>query len=728
LDEGTPVFRNSLVYPQTSDTARCADWPVGILSTDHGVEKDERAASLIKAVGLHSPALAAACLLEAPRVRLEESYSERLARAAFSECTDPRGHYYSWRVIARLVWALLKHSSEADRVLLEILSDSGDRFREDPFHRMKGRDFDDREFRHFRRHEMNRSPAFAVVAARPPRPLTPELAWLFRHLSSSHRDSAAGLPRHLAELLLIEAGEAQPLDHVLALVNLLANDDGDSERSSVEGLLLPRVEHMLGSLWGDGHTRTTVREVLANSLSLKPARDDGSSRSLAWGAAKFLISRGERTVPGLADTVIRAGLYLRSRHVEAIPCLHTLANEPAAREATLRALKGGLENADSDVRRGCLRVLVDLGLIPPVAAGLDDDAEMLRRELLADSAAPQETIAILAEHLWSEESATVWRVAKALVDSGNAAMPGVPQAIVNAGLSVARTVAMQYVRQLHGDPTLNMSVRGALFGALTSTNDPVSTSAGLLLLELEGTDNQRLVRRLTRAVLRDPDQIDDVLPHLRRLIHDERASPAVLETIGERFGEKPSRRVASAVARMLAGEGLTGVRNLAEALVQHGLYQEMDHKEISEYLKRMLDDPEMATTTRRTLFESLSSDVGSVAWGAACSLWKAGSRAGPKIAQVLAGTPGLGTSGRTDQARAWLLELLDRPRTANVARESLEHAASRALHPPRGRSRNLNHALAAAECLITAGALHANNLAEAMIVGGSNGGMTTRRC
>jgi hypothetical protein len=175
---------------------------------------------------------------------------------------------------------------------------------------MKGRDFDDREFRHFRRHEMNRSPAFAIVAARPPRPLTPELAWLFRRLSSSHRDSAAGLPRHLAELLLIEAGEAQPLDHVLALVNLLANDDGDSERSSVEGLLLTRVEHMLGSLWGDGHTRTTVREVLANSLSLKPARDDGSSRSLAWGAAKFLISRGERAVPGLADTVIRAGLYL----------------------------------------------------------------------------------------------------------------------------------------------------------------------------------------------------------------------------------------------------------------------------------------------------------------------------------------------------------------------------------------------------------------------------------
>ena len=104
-------------------------------------------------------------------------------------------------------------------------------------------------------------------------------------------------------------------------------------------------------------------------------------------------------------------------------------------------------------------------------------------------------------------------------------------------------------------------------------------------------------------------------------------------------------------------------------------------------------------------------------WTASC-LWEAGSRTDPRVARVLAGPAGLGASGRREQARRWLLELFDRPRTANTARESLEAAASTALHQSRGNSRNLDHAWAAAECLVAAGALHAENLAEAMVVGG----------
>lgn len=276
---------------------------------------------------------------------------------------------------------------------------------------------------------------------------------------------------------------------------------------------------------------------------------------------------------------------------------------------------------------------------------------------------------------------------------------------------------MRYVRQLYGDPTLNMSIRGALLGGLTSANDHVATGASLLLLELGEMDSQRLLRRLTRAILRDPDQMDDVLPHLRRMIHDERASRAVLDTISENFGDKPNGRVASGVARMLSGEGVIDVRNLAGVLVQHGLHQASDHREIVEYLKKMLDDPEAATRTRRALFDGVSSDNGDVAWGAAYSLWEAGSRTDARIIRVLAGF-GLASAGRREQARAWLLDLLARPRTANVARKSLEDAASRALNPPRGHSRNLGHVWAIAECLVAAGALHADSLAEALIVGG----------
>ena len=590
---------------------------VAILSVEQRVETDERIVGLIESIGSHSPALAAACILEAPRVRLEKTYAERLARATFSECADQRVHYYPPRVVARLVWAFLKHTSEADRVLLEVLSDSGEGFEEHPFHRMKGRKFDDREFHSFRRHALSRNPAFAVLASRPPGPLTAELAWVLRRLSYMCRDGVSDLPQHLAKLLLIEAGLAQAQVHVEALVNLLTGGDGGSESSWVDSLLHPRVEQMLTSLWGDGHTRTTVRDVLEKSLSMETVGDEGPSLGLAWGAAKFLIGRGERTVPGLTDAVISAGLHSRSRHADVITCLHLLASEPTAGEATIKSLKGGLENKDSDVRRGCTRVLVDLGLIPPAAAGLDDDAEMPPGMLLSDSATAKESIAVLAENLWSEEPSTAWRAAKALFDCGNAATTGVPQTIVNAGLVVARTAAMQCVRQLHDDPTLSMAVVGALFGALTGTNDPVAASAGLLLLELQGTDSQRFLRRLTRAILRDPNQIDEVIPHLRRMVHDERTSSAVLETLSERLRDKPHRRVASGVARMLVEEGMTGVPNLAEALVQHGFYQASDHKEIAECLKKMLNDPSVATTTRRTLFDGLSSADGDVTWGTA---------------------------------------------------------------------------------------------------------------
>lgn len=690
---------------------------VAILSADQQTEADERAAAFITSISARGPALTAACLLEAPRVCLEEAFAERLARATSRECTDPRRHYYPPHVTARLVWAALWHTSAADRVLLEVLSDSDNGFEKERFfpHR-RHRHVEDRHFREFWRHEMRMTPAVAVVAARPPGPLTPELTWVFQGLAASNDDHGPRILRNLAKLLLIEGGKAQDRDHVLAMVELLTENERERESSLFSKSIVSRAEHILEKLWKVQDTRATVFDILTLSLSLEAERRDEYASELAWAAAKFLIEHGELTGPDLAKIVITVGLERRSRHLTAFPLLKTLAGDPILGPATVGMLRNGLLSTDADVRVGCFRVLVDLGLISG-AEGIVDDEQGLSMKLLADPATAKEALATLAENLWSESHPAAWQAVKSLIDAGHADIPGVPHALVHSGLVSARAEAMQYLRRLHGDPALSMAIRGALLGGLTSSNAPVATSTAIVLAEMDGPDDAPLLGRIVQALLRNPDQIGDALPHLERFIHDEQRKAKALEVLGNKLGDKPDRRVASAVARMLAQQGLLRVPNVPEALVRFGLHHTSDHKEVADHLRRALDDPELATITRRALFEGLSSDEGDVDVGSAFILWEAGSRTHPKIAEVLADA-GLRMDGQREQAREWLLELFARPKTATIARRALEDTASSLTNVPRQHSRNPDHAWAIANCLLAARAYHAEHLAKTLVIGG----------
>jgi hypothetical protein len=712
-DVGLGDLANLATDERQGEVCRLA---VAILSADQRTEADERAAGFITSIGAHSPALAAACLLEAPGVRLEVGFAERMARSVSSECSDPRRHYYPPHVTARLVWAALKHASAADRVLLQVLSDSDSGFEEERFfsrHR-RHRHFEDRHFREFWRHEMRMMPALAIVATRPPGALTAELAWVLQQLTTTSREQGGRVFRSLAALILIEEGKAQDRDHVPALVDLLADDERERGNSSIVKSIVSRAERLLEKLWKALDTRTTIRDVLTQRLSSETEHSDPYPypSELAWAAAKFLIEHGDLTDPRLTKIVITVGLERRSRHPVALSLLRTLAGDPTLGPVTTGMLRDGLLSTDADIRAGSFRALLDLGLISG-AEPMADDEQGLSMKLLADPDTAKEALATLAENLWAESHATAWHAAKSLIDASHADIPGVPHALVHSGLVSARAEAMQYLRRLHGDPALSISIRGALLGGLTSTNGPVATSTALVLAEGDARDNTPLLGRIVQALLRSPEQVDEVLPHLKQLVRDKQRNGKVLEVLGSRLGDKPDRRVASAVARMLAEQGLLYVRNLPEALVRFGLHYMADHREVAEYLRRMLDDPELATIARRALFEGLASGEGDVAVGSASILWEAGSKTHPKIAEVLAGA-GLRIGGQREQARAWLLELFAHPKTAAIARRALEDAASSAV----GAQREPDHAWAIANCLLEARVYHADHLAKTLVIGG----------
>ena len=477
---------------------------VAILSADQQPNADERAAAFITSIGVRSPALAAACLLEAPRVCLEEAFAERLARAVYSECTDPRSNYYPPHVTARLVWAALKHTSAADRVLLEVLSDSDNAFeKERYFPHRRNRHFEDRHFRDFWRHEMRITPAVAVVAARPLGPMASQLTWVFQCLAASNNDHCPRVFRNLAKLLLIEGGKAQDIDHIQAIVELLAESGREHQSSSVSKSIVSRAERILEKLWQAQDTRATVIDCLTLGLSLDAKRPDEYDSERAWAGAKFLIEHDELTGPDLAKIVITVGLERRSRHLTALPFLKTLVGDPNLGPKTVVMLRNGLLSTDADVRAGCFRALVDLDLISGGEEMVDDE-QGLSMKLLADPATAMEALATLTENLWSEPNTVAWQAVKSLIDAGHADIPGLPHALVHSGLPSARTKAMQYLRQLCGDPALSDSTRGALLGGLNSSNAPVATSTAILLAEMDSPNDTPLAGRIVQSLGNPP--------------------------------------------------------------------------------------------------------------------------------------------------------------------------------------------------------------------------------
>jgi hypothetical protein len=95
---------------------------VAILSSGHRAEADDCALRLILDAAEKDAILAAACLLEAPRLQLEESAAEDLGRRVWKECTLFWRRHVHPRVASRLIWTLLARSSHSDDLLMEFLA------------------------------------------------------------------------------------------------------------------------------------------------------------------------------------------------------------------------------------------------------------------------------------------------------------------------------------------------------------------------------------------------------------------------------------------------------------------------------------------------------------------------------------------------------------------------------------------------------------------------------
>jgi hypothetical protein len=89
---------------------------------DAGGKSEERVRLLVDRIGEKHPTLAAACLLEAPNLRLEPSTAEELARRVYYECSGRGRYIHRPRLLSRLIWTLLRFVENPDRLVLEFLA------------------------------------------------------------------------------------------------------------------------------------------------------------------------------------------------------------------------------------------------------------------------------------------------------------------------------------------------------------------------------------------------------------------------------------------------------------------------------------------------------------------------------------------------------------------------------------------------------------------------------
>ncbi len=668
---------------------------VAVLVADQRTEADDRARAIIVAVGERNPILAAASLLEAARLTIDPAAAADLARSAWSECSDIHRRHYHPLVASRLVWALLPQTSAPDELLLEFLSQTSDS--------------------HLR---MEFEGGLEILVGRPPSPLGPALRWLLERLAATpqgqYPESLAGF----ASLLLVEAGASEPMDHLRVLTRVLQHGywrGGRSGRKRDDPR--ERAARLLVGLLASDQTKAKALASLESTLATS------SDKYKSWQLARLLLSTGATVSDTLADALVQGGLYFRSDHDETCALLRTLATQPSTCEAVSRALRRGARSGDnSDIRRGCLRVLAAVGELRPTAEEVDDPelAELARlRRALAEPETAPTVLVTLADDLWADEEAVVLTALRALLESEKADTPGVSQALVQVGLNSREWSgeATRHLREMLADSRHRLAVRAALFDGLRSDKDRVATSSALILLEFDQAGGERRLSRVVRAVLRDPDQVSETLSRIRDLLGADATRSSVLKAIGEYFGGKVNREVAGRLSRMVAYGGHFEAPNLAIGLVLGGLANTAGHIEVMGYLKILLDDPKLVADARTALGRGLSSEDARVAWGAAKCLWEAGARREKNLVETIIRV-GLHDDARKEQAGEWLAELLREPRTARRAIPALEQAIYNALNPGRGYEKQYGVAWEIARCLIGAGFVQVSHCAEALVQGG----------
>lgn len=670
---------------------------VAILAADQRAEADERALRLVLEVATRDAALAAACLLEAPRLQLSEEMLQHLARRVWSESASMWKRHHHPVLGSRLVWTVLERSTHADELLLEFLTLGSDGHRDGPEGEMH----------------------VAILVGRPPMAMSKRLAWVLRQAERAGERRSWMPLWSIAALLLIEARSTNAEEHLPALVRLLGEEHWNHPG---RGTPRDRAERILAEL-ASGDSRDEVRRLLEAVLD-RDDDEDYQSR-IACGAAKLMLSLGLTSDSAAAEVLVHKGLRQSYRHTELSRDFRALLADARRHEATLTALTGGLKSDNADVRRGSARVLRECAISTPALAILvdQDESEEMRgkrlRALVSDPSQGGSTVATLTEALWDEDDAVAWRATKALIDEDRSDTPGLAQALVRVGLGseILRSSASDYILRLQRDPRLDLSVRGALLDGLRSESVAVATASALLLTDIGEARGEVRVARITRAILRDSKQVSAALPRLQLLL-GQQAARSVAKAVGDYIGGKDANpKTASACAELMVEAGQLNTSNLAKTLVLSGLADETNHDRIIFHLKRLLDDPKLVTDARKALAEGLASEAVPIAWGSARCLWEVGSRTDSELAAAII-KAGLKIPSRRKTARSWLLELLEQPRTAAKALPALEEAASEAASLYRGTGEQLDFAWEIACCLLAAQIVDAEHLAEALVRGG----------
>jgi len=680
--------------------AEVARLAVGLLSGHPSEDVRKRAGALVAQLTRVNPLLAAASLLEAGELDLDPDDAERLAQALLMPEDDDDHHHFMMfrfdppRAFGRIVWAVLGRTAHPDRLFLEFLSEG-----------TLGR-----------RHPEEFEVALSLFAARPALPISPELKWVLHRLTCIDEERLPLQLGALASLLMVEAGEAQPIDCVEPLLRLYGAERWMRHADP------RRAEAFLERLWAGGDAER-LRVIIERVLSGSPVDAD-----LAWSALKFLSPRGfEFALPrDTAQAVVAKALYDRSRHDEAVEVFGPLAKREGTRSALLPALREGLSDPDKDVRTGCRKVLDKAGLGSPdshpdaAAEDQDEDALLVRlQSALGDPATANGTVLRLAEELWEEDTSVSWRAARALLAAGYDDVAGIPQALVRAGFSKPerRPLAFDHLRALRALPAQDYVVRAALLDGVRSTTGAVAAAAALMVLEFGEYKGEARMQRLVAATLLDHLQIEAALPALAMRLDDRSDRDCVVRAISEYLGGKDiAAPIAAATSVLLVSAGELKARNLPTGLV-HGLGDPVRHQEAWRHLRTMLDDLDLVTEARSALRQGLGAKEVRVAWGSATCLLDAGYRTEPELAASLIRV-GLKDEGRREKARATLMELLAHPWTAPTAARTLREEIQGALNGSDANKWDQPLAWEAATCLVEAKLWHTEGLVEALVWAG----------
>ncbi len=624
---------------------------IAILGRRKGTRSRHAARALVEQVASENSLLAAASLVETPDMEMSSRVATQLARDLWYDSTDPRRHHSIHpRVFRKLFWRVLADVEKPDQILLEVLA-SGE---------SEGR------------HPMESELGLELLAFRPPSPLSEELAWFLRRLASLEKRREHYPAGDLASLITVEAGASSAADHLPALVRLLSWQDWRRGRQREAPAPSKRAEELIGEVLLDEQTRGASLSSLRTCLVDTQTRGRSSRH-----VARMMLSFGEPLTDTIVDVLIEGYLYYPDEHEHGLAALEEVSQTPHSRAAIEAGAKRGLTNEDRDVRLGCFRLLRERA-VPwsSQLSAVEDERETVSRyeDLLEDPKTAAEALEMLGDKLWEEDDELSWQAARALIDSGNEDVPGLTHALVNAGLCSGdrRPVANADLQRLRSDSSLGLAVRASLLAGLRSESGAVATGSAILLLAAKDIASETRMISIVRAALKDPTQLRDAMPYLEELLGDTSSRTATQSALGQYFEAKNANaETTSVLAIKLAELGYLDAPSLAQGLVFGALSDALQHGRAVVLLRRMLDDPSLVTEVRRALARGLESEDRAIAWGAARCLWKAGSRADPKLPSALVR---VGLSGETtkEDARAWLLELLAHSRTAENVRTALE--------------------------------------------------------